>query len=74
MRHIVISGLPAGTVFFTASNKRHDFREKVTEYEMCGLIFFYNCCLKLILSRTGRDIIKNVYRASCKVPFILVGF
>ena len=38
MRHIVISGLPAGTVFFTASNKRHDFREKVTEYEMCGLL------------------------------------
>ena len=30
---------PALQYFSTLSNKRHDFRMKVTEYEMCVLIF-----------------------------------
>jgi hypothetical protein len=29
--------------FFTFSHKRHDFREIVTEYKMCVLIFSTAC-------------------------------
>jgi hypothetical protein len=57
----------------TLSHKRHDFREKVTEHKMCALIF---CTILsetfLILRRSKRDMIKNVYRSACKVPVILV--
>ena len=35
--------------------------------------YIYNFCVKhLILRRNERNMIKNVYRSSCKVPFILV--
>jgi hypothetical protein len=38
MRHFVIRGL-SGSRSSTLSHKRHDIREKVTEYKMCVLIF-----------------------------------
>jgi hypothetical protein len=42
---------------------------------MCVFIFCTNLSETfLILRRTERDIIENVYRSSCKVPFILVRF
>jgi hypothetical protein len=64
--------------FFVISYKRHDFRGGGggTEKKICVLIFLTNLFeTLLILRRTERDIIKNVYRsASCKVPVIHVRF
>jgi hypothetical protein len=37
--HVLIRGLSGCTVFSTLSPKRHDFRKKVTDYEMCVLTF-----------------------------------
>ena len=65
---------PSPQYFSTLSHKRHDFRKKVTEHKMCVLIF----CTAfsetfLIIRRTERDMIRNVYRsAACKVPVIVV--
>jgi len=76
MCHIANCGLPRSTIIFpTLSHKRHDFREKGTEYKMCVLIF----CTALsetflTLRRTERDMIANVYRSSCKVRVIVVRF
>jgi hypothetical protein len=62
--------------FATLSHKLHDFRKKVVEHKIACLRFLYNVCLKhfFILRRTERDMIENVYRSSCKVPFILLRF
>jgi len=76
MRHIAICGLPRSTIFFTHYPiKGHDFRKRVTEHKIRVLIF------STILSETflslriiQLDIIKNVYRYSCKVPVIVVRF
>jgi len=38
MRHIVICGLSVSTLFFTLSQKRHDFRKKITKHKMYVLI------------------------------------
>ena len=41
MRHMVICGLSGTTIFFsTLSHKRHDFRKKGTEHNMCVLSFY----------------------------------
>ena len=48
------------------------FEKKVTEPK-CVLIFFTTFSdTFLILRRTGRDMIKNVYQSSYKVPAVLV--
>jgi hypothetical protein len=43
MLHIVIYDLSGLTLFFTLSNKRHDFLENIIEHKMCVLIFCTNC-------------------------------
>jgi len=48
-------------------------KQKTTEQEMHVAIFTTNLSETfLILRRTERDIIKNVYRSSCKVQVIFV--
>jgi len=77
MRHIVICGLSGSTTFFHIISYLPDFRGKKEEIEhkMCGLIFSTNMCKAfLVLRRTARDEIKNVYRSSCKVSVTLVRF
>jgi len=52
-----------------------NFWNNVIGFEMCVLIFFTNLSeIFLILRRTERDMIKNIYRSSCKVPVIVVRF
>ena len=74
MRHIVICGLSRSTIFFS-HYLTHDtiFENEVTEHKPCVLIFCTNLSETFfILRRTERDMITNVYRSLCKVPFILI--
>ena len=64
MRHILLSfvACPFLQYFSTLSHKRHDFREKLIEHKMCVLNLTANVYeMFLILGRTDRDMIKNVY-------------
>ena len=74
MRHIVTCGL-SRSIVVTLSHKRHDLRGKVTEHKMCVLVVCTNLYEKfLILRKTERETIKNVYSSSCEVAIILVRF
>ena len=78
MRHIVICGPPRSTLFFLLSHKRHDFRKtrKKLLNTKCVLRVSVQLLSEtfLILRRTERGMIKNLYLSSCKVPVILVRF
>jgi len=67
---------PALQYFSTLFHKRHNFRKKkVTEHKMC-FDFLCNFVSEIfvILRRTERDMIKNVYWYACKVSVILLRF
>jgi hypothetical protein len=71
--HVVICGLAVCNIFFHIILQRQNYL--IIEHEMRVLIFstnFYE--IFLILGRTERDMITNVYSLSCKVPVIPVRF
>jgi hypothetical protein len=71
MRHIILWSCPAVQYFSTLSHKRHDFKVNIIEHKMRVVILSTNLSEKgFVLRRTERDMNKNVYWASCKVPFI----
>jgi hypothetical protein len=73
VRHVVICGLT-----WVYNNFPHYlihgmiFGKKVTEHKMCVLIFSTNLVEKfLVVRRTERDMIKNVYGSCCKILIVL---
>ena len=65
---------PAVRYFSTLSHRRHDFRKKDLLNIKCMFWFSVQILSEtfLILSRTERDIIINMYCSSCKVPVMHV--
>ena len=74
IRHIVMSVLPRSAIFFHIISKKGTIFGKMLQNIKC--VFWYSLQLFsetfLILTRTKRDMIINVYCSSCKVPVILV--
>jgi hypothetical protein len=71
MRNIILSSVAflVPQYFSTLSHKWHNFRKKIIEHKY--LLWFSLHLLSetfLILRRTERDIIKNIYWSSCKIP------
>ena len=58
----------------TLSQKRHDFRVKITGKKMCVFSVQLLFEIFLIQTRIQRDIAMNVKTSLCKVPVILVRF
>jgi len=73
MRHIVICGLPRSTIFFHFIPQTARFSEKKSFNTRCVLLFSPHMSeIFLILGKIKRDMIKDVYWSSCKVPIIPV--
>ena len=70
-----VACLAVSCFFYTLPHKRHDFRKKVMEHKMCGLLFCTTFVWHISHSKKNKqDMIINVHRSSCKVLVILVGF
>ena len=65
---------PLYNIFFTLSHKRHDFQgKKMSEHKMCVLISSITFVWNISHSkRIERDMLKNIYWYSCKVPVLLL--
>jgi hypothetical protein len=76
MRHIVISDMPGSTeIFHILSQKARFSKKKKLLNTKCVLLFSTTFSEAfLIQRRIERDMIKNLYRSSCKLPVILVRF
>jgi hypothetical protein len=62
-------------IFPTLSYQLHFFLKKSFEYKMCVLIFPINLSETFLIFRTTeREIMKNEYCSSCKVPVIIAIF
>jgi hypothetical protein len=75
IHHIVIVVCPAQQYFSTLSHKWHDFLKKKllnTKYVLISLQMLSE--IFLILRRTERDMIENVYWSLFKVQFFLSDF
>jgi len=72
----VICDLPCYTLFLHIVSKTVQFSgKKIIEHEMCVLVSLQRLCgTFLILRRTERDMIRNVYCSSRKAPVIVVRF
>jgi len=75
MRHTVICGLPRSTVFCHIISQMARLKNK-TEHKMCvsSSSIILSEELRRILRRVKRDMTNHVYRSSCKVSVIVVGF
>ena len=76
LRHIVICGPSGSTLFFP----HYLINGKISGEKLLNTkcVFWFSLQILsetfLIVRRTERDMIKNVYRSSCKVPVIFVRF
>ena len=69
MRYIVIYNI------FPRYLRQHGFENELLNFKCVFRVFIQLLSeIFLILRRTERDIIENVYWFSCKVPFILIRF
>jgi len=62
---------PALQYFSVLSHKRYDFRKKkIVEHDIGVVISCTNLSETFLIQRRNeRDVVQNVYRSSCKVPF-----
>ena len=77
MHRIILSSVAclALQYFSTLSPKRYYFQKNVIEHKMRVLIFSTTFSqILVIVRRTERDMIKNVYWSPCKVHVILATF